>query len=132
MTTRMIIIAGRALLALLFIYAGVAKIVTPQPFLDHMAAFHVPTFLLPAVIALELGGGLSLLTGWKLKYSASALAVFCVLTAVIFHYDISIRTERTLFLKDLAIAGALMLTAVNMFAARGGALVSSSIESGRA
>ncbi len=132
MTNQMIIIAGRALVALLFIYAGVAKIVTPQPFLDHMAAYHVPAIFLPAVIALELGGGLSLLTGWKLKYSAAALAAFCVLTAVIFHYDISIRTERTLFLKDLAIAGALMLIAVNLFAARASALVSSSIESGRA
>src|SRR5262249_46255866 len=56
---------GRALLAALFIFAGVIKIVTPQPFLDHMTEFGVPTLLLPAVIALELGGGLALLAGWR-------------------------------------------------------------------
>lgn len=105
--------AGRALVALLFILAGVAKIRTPQPFLDHMTEFGVPTFLLPAVIALELGAGLALLIGWRVRDAAAALAVFCVMTAVIFHRQLSIHTEVTLFLKDLAIAGGLLATSAS-------------------
>jgi putative oxidoreductase len=59
MSVKVAAIAGRILLAALFILAGVAKITTPQPFLDHMAAHHIPAVLLPAVIALELGAGLA-------------------------------------------------------------------------
>ena len=106
--------AGRALLALLFLLAGVAKILTPKPFLDHMAQHHVPALLLPAVIALELAGGLSVLTGWQALWGALALAIFCVLTALIFHLDWSDKAERTLCLKDIAIAGGLLVLAAQM------------------
>ncbi len=109
-----VMIAGRAVMALLFILAGVAKIIGPKPFLDHMAQHRVPAFLLPAVIVLELGGGLSVLTGWQGRWGALALAVFCVLTAVIFHLDWSDKAERTLCLKDLAIAGGLLVLAAQM------------------
>ena len=104
-------IVGRTLLALLFILAGAAKIAGPQPFLDHMAAHHVPGIVLPLVILLELGAGVALLIGWRLPYAAGALALFCVATALVFHLDLADKAERTLFIKDLAIAGALMVIA---------------------
>lgn len=108
---RIVAASGRGLLALLFILAGIAKILTPQPFLEHMAQVDVPGMLLPAVIALELGAGIMLLCGWKLPYSAGALAIFCLLTAAIFHHHLGIAPERTQFLKDLALAGALAVIA---------------------
>ena len=108
---RAVVASGRGLLALLFILAGVAKILTPQPFLHHMEQVDVPGLLLPAVIALELGAGIMLLFGWKLAYSAGALAIFCLLTAAIFHHQLGIAPERTQFLKDLALAGALAVIA---------------------
>jgi putative oxidoreductase len=49
--------------------------------------------------------------GWKLPYAAGALALFCVATAIVFHLDLADKAERTLFVKDLAIAGALMVIA---------------------
>jgi putative oxidoreductase len=110
---KLITIIGRVLVATLFVLAGVAKILNPQPFLEHMSHFGVPTWLLPAVIALELGAGLAVLIGWRLREAAGALAIFCVLTAALFHYQLWINTERTLFLKDLAIAGGLFLLAVS-------------------
>lgn len=110
---RIVMIIGRALVALLFILAGVAKILNPAPFLHHMTEFGVPTFLLPAVIVLELGGGLAVLIGWRAREAATALGVFCVLTAAIFHHQLSISAERTLFLKDLAIAGGLLVLAAS-------------------
>jgi len=57
MSATIVTIAGRSLLALLFILAGAAKIAGPQPFLDHMAEHHIPGLLLPLVILLELGAG---------------------------------------------------------------------------
>lgn len=106
-----VVILGRLLLATLFILAGVNKIIGPQPILEHMAKFGVPGILLPAVIALEIGAGAILLSGWKLRYAATALAVLCLLTAVIFHREFGIPAERTQFFKDFALAGALMVIA---------------------
>ena len=83
----------------------------PQPFLDHMTAHHIPGILLPLVILLELGAGTALMVGWKLPYAAGALALFCVAAALVFQLDLADKAERTLFIKDLAIAGALMVIA---------------------
>src|SRR5450755_2625311 len=109
MPIAVITIVGRGLLALMFILAGAAKIAGPQPFLDHMAAH--PDVLLPLVILLELDAGAALLMGWRLPFAAGALALFCVATAFVFHLDLADKAERTLFVKDLAIAGALMVIA---------------------
>ncbi len=107
-----ITILGRILLATLFLSAGALKIVSYSFFVGRMEAGGVPGLLLPAVIALELGGGLALLLGWKMQYAAGALAIFCVLTAGIFHHDFANATERNVFFKDLALAGALMVIAM--------------------
>jgi putative oxidoreductase len=104
-------IAGRVLLALLFILAGISKIAGYQPVVDQMAAHGVPGLLLPLVIILEVGAGTSLLIGWRLPESAGALALFCIATAVLFHFNLADRAERSLFFKDMAIAGALMVIA---------------------
>jgi putative oxidoreductase len=109
--TTIVTIAGRSLLALLFILAGIAKIAGPQPFLDHMAEHRIPGVLLPLVILLELGAGTALLLGWRLPFSAGALALFCLAAAFGFHFNLAEKAERTLFFKDLAIAGALMVIA---------------------
>jgi putative oxidoreductase len=107
-----ILILGRTLLALLFLFAGAIKVLNPDFFVGRMAGGGVPGFLLSAVIALELGGGLALLLGWKMQYAGGALAVFCVATAVIFHHDFANVAERNVFFKDLALAGALMVIAI--------------------
>lgn len=104
-------ILGRTLMALLFILAGVAKVIDSKPVLDQMQAFSVPTALFPAVVALELGGGLALLLGWRLREVAAALGIFCVLAAFIFHSDLADKAERSIFFKDLAIAGGLLVLA---------------------
>lgn len=109
--------AGRILLGGFFVLAGIAKIVTPAPFTAHMSQFHIPTALLPAVIGLELIGGSLLVIGWRLSWVALALAGFCVATALVFHFDFADKAERTLFFKDLAIAGGLLILAAKSGAA---------------
>ena len=117
-TTVIASVAGRILIASLFIFAGIAKIITPQIYLDHMIEVGAPTFLFPAVIALELGSGLALLIGFRVREAAGALGFFCILTAVIFHHDLASKVERTSFAKDLAIAGGLIAMAAAAEASR--------------
>jgi len=111
MPVTIVTLIGRTLLALLFILAGAAKIAGPQPFLDHMAAHHIPGVLLPLVVVLELSAGVAVLIGWQLPFAAGSLALFCIATAIGFHLDLANKVERTLFVKDLAIAVALMVIA---------------------
>jgi len=107
----LIALVGRILLALLFVLAGLVKALGPKPYLEHMAQHRLPGVLILGVIALEFGAGAALLIGWQPRYAAAALALFCVLTALIFHTRFSDRAERTAFIKDLAICGGLLLIA---------------------
>ena len=102
---------GRVLIAFLFIPAGLLKLTGPKPFLDHMAEHRVPGVLLPLVGLFEIGTGVLILSGWQARWAALALAGFCVMTAFVFHLDWSIRAERTQFIKDIAIAGGMLVMA---------------------
>lgn len=110
---RVLYLAGRALIALLFVLAGAVKLAGPDPFLAHMAAHGVPGVLLPLVALLEITAGLAVLTGLFLRPGAAALGLFCVATALLFHLDLADHVERTMFLKDLAIAGGLFILAAS-------------------
>jgi putative oxidoreductase len=103
---------GRLLLASLFILEGWSKIRGYEAAADYMDRFGVPSVLLPAAIALELGGGLLIAVGWQARIAAAALAAFCVATAVIFHNQLSNSNQLLHFEKDLAIAGGLLVLAV--------------------
>jgi putative oxidoreductase len=103
--------AGRALLALLFVLAGITKLAGPKPFRDHMALAHVPGALLPPVAVFEIGAGAALLLGWNMRVAAGSLSLFCIATAFVFHLHFQDRAERTQFAKDLALAGALAMVA---------------------
>jgi len=111
-------IAGRSMLALLFLFAGATKLFTWKAVEAYMSSKGVPAILLPLVVLLEIAGGLSLLSGIFLRWGAGVLAAFCILAAVIFHFDLADRREVTLFLKDIALAGALLVIATG--AHRGG------------
>ncbi len=77
-----------------------------------MTRFGVPGALLPAVIAIEIAGGLMIAAGWQTRIASVGLAVFCILAAVLFHANVSDRNQLLHFEKDLAIAGGLLVLAV--------------------
>jgi putative oxidoreductase len=109
--SQIVFLTGRTLLALLFVLAGLTKIFGPKPVLAHMAQEHVPAFVLPFVIALEIGCGAAVLTGWRVPIAAAILSAFCLATAVTFHRNFAERAERTQFAKDIALAGGLAVLA---------------------
>lgn len=100
---------GRGLLAVIFIIAGWNKIAGYDGTVSYMQAFGLPALLLPLVIALELGGGLALLAGVLARWAALALALFSIAAAVIFHSNFGDQMQMTMFLKNIAIAGGLLL-----------------------
>jgi putative oxidoreductase len=104
-------LVGRLLLAAIFLHEGATLLAGYAPAARYMQAFGVPGLLLPAVIALQLPGGLLIALGAYTRIVALAFAAFCVLTAMVFHTDFSARGELLHFEKDLAIAGGFLLLA---------------------
>ncbi|HET9025002.1 MAG TPA: DoxX family protein [Burkholderiaceae bacterium] len=114
--TSLLALAGRVLLALMFLDAGYGKIGGFAGTAGYIASkgLPMPQVLAAAALALELIGGLLLVIGWKARWAAAALAVFTLLAAVIFHGYWGMPAaeqmmQKLMFLKNLAVAGGLMM-----------------------
>ena len=110
--TGIIQLLGRVMMALIFILAGLGKIQDPAGTAGYMQSAGLPGILLWPTIALEVLGGLALAVGYKTRYVAFALAIFSVAAAVVFHRNFADEMQMIMFLKNIAIAGGLMLLAV--------------------
>jgi putative oxidoreductase len=106
-------LAGRILLAHIFLLAGLNKISGYSGTQGYMEAMGVPGVLLPLVILLEIGGALALIAGWQTRLAAYALAVFCAVSALIFHNNLGDQMQMIMFMKNWAMAGGLLVLAAN-------------------
>jgi putative oxidoreductase len=102
-------LAGRVLLASLFLLSGLGKLGAYSATAAYMASAGVPGVLLPVVIATEVLGGLAIILGWKTRTVALLLAGFSLLTAVAFHRNFADQAQMVNFLKNLSIAGGFLL-----------------------
>jgi len=106
-------LAGRVLLAHIFLLAGINKITGYSGTQGYMEAMGVPGMLLPLVILLEIGGALALIAGWQTRLAAYALALFSIVSALIFHSNFGDQMQMILFMKNWAMAGGLLVLAAN-------------------
>ncbi len=96
---------GRAMIATIFLLAGLQKIGGYEGTQGYMAAMGVPGALLPLVIALEVAGAVAIILGWHTRLFAFLLAGFSVVSALIFHREFGDSTQFILFMKNVAMAG---------------------------
>jgi putative oxidoreductase len=101
-----LVLAGRILLALIFVTAGASK-------LGNIAgtAGYIASVGLPEVVA-----GIALIVGFQARWAALALAVFTLVASVIFHAYWSVpeaqkMVQQLMFMKNLAIAGGMFFIA---------------------
>ena len=106
-------LAGRILLAHIFLLAGISKITGYSGTQGYMEAMGIPGMLLPLVILLEIGGALALIAGWQTRLAAYALALFSIVSALIFHSNLGDQMQMILFMKNWAMAGGLLVLAAN-------------------
>ncbi len=109
-------LVGRMLLALIFVVSGFGKI---GNFADTAGALASKGLPLPEVgvvlaIAVELGGGLMLVFGWKARWAALALAVFTIFASIFFHNfwtmtGEEVLTNQIMFFKNLAMIGGMLM-----------------------
>ncbi len=104
-------LAGRVLLAIMFVASGYGKIGGYEGTQGYMESIGVPGMLLPLAIVLELGGGLAIMAGWQTRIIAILLAGFTLLTAFTFHLNFADQVESIMFMKNLSIAGGFLMLA---------------------
>lgn len=112
-------VLGRVLLGLYFLVPGVLKVLGFAGTLVYMTQHGVP-FTLPLLvltIALQIGGGLALIAGWRTQYAAILLAGLTLLISLFMHdfwhhYEGGVQQhEMQNFIKNLGIFAGLLLLA---------------------
>lgn len=106
-------LAGRVLLASLFLLSGLSKIGTYDATVGYMQAMGVPGFALPLVIALEVLGAAAIIVGYQTRVVAFLLAGFSLVAALLFHANFADQIQTILFLKNVSIAGGFLLLVAN-------------------
>lgn len=106
-------VVARILLAMLFVIMGLTKIASFSGIQGYMVANGVPGILLAPTILFEVGGGIALIIGWQTRAMAVLLAGFSVLTALIFHRNIGDPSQLPHFLKNVSIAGGMLVLALH-------------------
>jgi putative oxidoreductase len=105
------LLAGRLLLVFIFLHESLSLLGNYAGAAAYMQKSGVPALLLPAVIALQLGGGALIAAGVMTRVAALSFAAFCVLTAILFHWQLADRNQVLHLQKDLAIAGGFLVLA---------------------
>jgi putative oxidoreductase len=108
--TRYLPFAGRLLIGLPFAMSGLGKLAAYGPTTEMIGAvgLPVPPLAFAVAVAVELGGGLLLIAGSRVRLIAIALALFSLATAVSFHSNFADQNQMIHFLKNIMIAGGLL------------------------
>lgn len=113
-----LLLVGRVLVALLFTYFGYLKLVGYQGTINYFTRwqFPVPEATAVLAIAIELGGGILLLIGWKTRWVAWLFVLYVIIATAVAHrfwtYEAAQQFAQTsFFFKNLAIIGALIYIA---------------------
>ena len=111
-------LAGRILLAVLFAFSGVEKILDPAGTIGYMQSggLPFPKVLLVLSIVLELGASALLIVGWKARWAALALFLFMIPVTAVFHNPLAgdpsqAQMQAVHLMKNLAIIGGLLFAA---------------------
>lgn len=100
---------ARLLAGLLFLIAGLGKTQAAAGVAGYMESVGIPGGLVWPVILFEIGAGLLLIIGYQTRIVAFLLAGFCVLSGVLFHFDLADQNQVNSLLKNIALAGGYLM-----------------------
>lgn len=111
-------LAGRVLLALMFVLSGFGKLGNIEGTAGYIASGGLPMATALAVIVglLELFGGLAIMVGFHARWAALALGLFTIAAALLFHNFWAMPADKAfvqqlLFMKNLSVAGGMFVVA---------------------
>ena len=104
---------GRIFISALFLISAYNKIFNLEGSMGWMEGFGVPSFLIFPAIAIEIILPVLVIVGYRARLAAGILAIFCLMTAFLFHLDFSDQSQLVSFLKNIGLAGGFLFIVAN-------------------
>ena len=104
---------GRILISALFLISAYNKIFNLDGSMSWMESFGVPSFLIFPGIAIETILPVLIIVGYQARIAAGILAIFCLMTAFLFHFDFSDQSQLVSFLKNIGLASGFLFIVAN-------------------
>lgn len=101
---------GRLLIGIPFLMSGLSKLGAYAGTVGYIASVGLPgaTLAYLIAVAVEIGGGLLLIAGYRARFVSLVLALFSLATAVFFHHQFGDQNQMIHFLKNVMMAGGLL------------------------
>ena len=105
---------GRIFLSFLFLFEGIKKLFFFQEETQmYMEEYGVPEILFFPSTLLEIILPILIIIGFKTRLCASIMVVFTISVTLIFHMDFNNQMQLITFLKNISIAGGLLIIVAN-------------------
>ncbi len=102
-------LAARVLLGALFLMAGLGKLGDVAGFAGYLTSGGLPAFLAWPAILFEILLGLGMILGFQARILAVLGAGFCVVTALLYHFQPADQMQMTMFFKNFGIAAGFLM-----------------------
>jgi len=115
MSDSALILLGRILLAVIFVFSGFGKLTDIGGTAGYFGSVGLPVPTLTAWVVglVELLGGIAVLVGFKTRIAALVLAVFTLGATLVAHTNVSDQVQLLMALKNLAIIGGFLALAAH-------------------
>tara|TARA_B100000427_G_scaffold265613_1_gene230875 strand:- start:284 stop:685 length:402 start_codon:yes stop_codon:yes gene_type:complete len=105
---------GRIFLSFLFLFEGIKKLFFFQEETQmYMEEYGIPEILFFPSTLLEIILPILIIIGFKTRLCASIMVVFTISVTLIFHMDFNNQMQLITFLKNISIAGGLLIIVAN-------------------
>ena len=105
---------GRIFLSFLFLFEGIKKLFFFQEETQmYMEEYGVPEILFFPSTLLEIILPIFIIIGFKTRLCASIMIIFTISVTLIFHMDFNNQMQLITFLKNISIAGGLLIIVAN-------------------
>ena len=104
---------GRIFISALFLISAYNKIFNLEGSMGWMEGFGIPGVLIFPAIAVEIILPVLVIVGYQARIAAGILAIFCLMTAFLFHFDFSDQSQLVSFLKNIGLAGGFLFIVAN-------------------
>ena len=110
-----VILLARIMMSAIFLRGGYGKLTAPTATMGMFTHYHLPVVgaAYALAVVVELGGGILVVLGWKTRWVAPVMALWCIATAVVAHYHPGDNMQMINFYKNICMAGGFALLAAN-------------------